>query len=701
MLKAVNTSCAKKVRAREQDSPKHYLSLDARRLLYLSKTSEVIHPSWSDRLKALLSDVFVSCFGLRLDNRIDDIQYISLKNREIITKTHRQIQVSVNSILNLKVYIPKQNFYPFLKKTFRRYIQVRKIERMIAKRKEKKPSIIRAFGRDREVFFALLPRETTLFFNPTSWCGSTKRVKLAAFIDIKDSAIAGCPDTKIFAVKIEKFKIKHCLVNKKLRVVGNKARTELYYNNLICPPAFYSLRLEYELSDDRYTLTTYLFSPYHKSDHTTLEPFTRYLFFFSKICQELSRIHNLGVIHGDIKPDNFILSKESGVNFIDFEMSSLINHPIKAVTGTPGYIAPEVVKYKLRSRGSDIYSLAVSIEEILLTKFLIQEKLGNYHLNIYLKGVSENNSHVFIFFQNKNRHEFYLVPVGPPHKEFLIFYKNLSWSILYQNIGEKLLMFSPRQYHSICWNMMVALLMRDYCSNIQHLSPYMRPKAEEMENFFRFFTFESFTTYPDEASYAQALKFIRHSLKIFRDSNLGRFPETLQMIVLCITDRKDQFFLDILNNHVEADKKALCISFLQSRVFLGHDDKKILQAATYLDIMVGYFQEKRIKVDFGCEPIKNFQLILYFYCLKIHLKAVCTFGTNANFITLYCNRVRSVIFEEIKSLMGKENLSPYNHSKAEQPPLTRSMSLPITFVQKRDSVQQCIAYLNSNKTKVN
>jgi len=87
----------------------------------------------------------------------------------------------------------------------------------------------------------------------------------------------------------------------------------------------------------------------------------------------LGHLHELGVVHGDVKPDNFVLHADR-VTLVDFGLARPFSNdhalPAPPVTvtrgGTPWYMAPEVVEGGLEPdpRG-DVYSLGVCLYEFI------------------------------------------------------------------------------------------------------------------------------------------------------------------------------------------------------------------------------------------------------------------------------------------------------------------------------------------------
>lgn len=83
-------------------------------------------------------------------------------------------------------------------------------------------------------------------------------------------------------------------------------------------------------------------------------------------------MHSRGVIHRDIKPDNIMFGDKDDINtlkIIDFGLSTYINdNKRKYQCGTPGYMAPEVVKFDEKNFGfsekCDVFSIGCILYEL-------------------------------------------------------------------------------------------------------------------------------------------------------------------------------------------------------------------------------------------------------------------------------------------------------------------------------------------------
>jgi len=97
------------------------------------------------------------------------------------------------------------------------------------------------------------------------------------------------------------------------------------------------------------------------------------IFLIYSICDGLGYIHTQGIIHGDLKCDNILLSTEKKFiiddmfypipKLADFGLSQF--KPNNIIAGTPGYIAPEIYKGSGLTKKTDIFALGMVMFEIL------------------------------------------------------------------------------------------------------------------------------------------------------------------------------------------------------------------------------------------------------------------------------------------------------------------------------------------------
>ena len=109
-------------------------------------------------------------------------------------------------------------------------------------------------------------------------------------------------------------------------------------------------------------------------------PKDKILILLKTVTHSLKILHDLGIVHGDLKPDNIIIKKtETGgytTKLIDFDDSYFSENPPNCaeIVGTPDYYSPELLAYikdtgkskpKDLTTKSDIFTLGVIFTEYL------------------------------------------------------------------------------------------------------------------------------------------------------------------------------------------------------------------------------------------------------------------------------------------------------------------------------------------------
>ena len=85
---------------------------------------------------------------------------------------------------------------------------------------------------------------------------------------------------------------------------------------------------------------------YHIARHRRFsEEQTR--FFIANIIVALEYLHNKSILHRDIKPENLVFDERGYLKITDFGIARIWNPDnSKETSGTPGYMAPEVIEGK-------------------------------------------------------------------------------------------------------------------------------------------------------------------------------------------------------------------------------------------------------------------------------------------------------------------------------------------------------------------
>jgi len=92
-----------------------------------------------------------------------------------------------------------------------------------------------------------------------------------------------------------------------------------------------------------------------------------------KLIEALDYLHDKNIVHRDLKPENLLLkskNEDTEVKLADFGLSKVLGNEVLMQTacGTPGYVAPEILKAEGYGKGVDLWSVGV-ITYILLCGF--------------------------------------------------------------------------------------------------------------------------------------------------------------------------------------------------------------------------------------------------------------------------------------------------------------------------------------------
>lgn len=94
--------------------------------------------------------------------------------------------------------------------------------------------------------------------------------------------------------------------------------------------------------------------------------------YMANICDAVDYAHQRGMIHRDIKPANLMLTTSGQAILMDFGIAKIVggtrHTATGAVVGTAMYMSPEQIKGEQPDRRSDIYSLGVTLFEMLSGK---------------------------------------------------------------------------------------------------------------------------------------------------------------------------------------------------------------------------------------------------------------------------------------------------------------------------------------------
>lgn len=92
-------------------------------------------------------------------------------------------------------------------------------------------------------------------------------------------------------------------------------------------------------------------------------------FYIAEMVSALEVLHQLGFLYRDLKPENILLDLQGHIRFSDFGLSCKLdskqNYTTNLRAGTPGYMAPELLRGMRYGFPVDIYSLGCTMYELL------------------------------------------------------------------------------------------------------------------------------------------------------------------------------------------------------------------------------------------------------------------------------------------------------------------------------------------------
>ena len=98
-------------------------------------------------------------------------------------------------------------------------------------------------------------------------------------------------------------------------------------------------------------------------------PVNKVMEYMANICDAVDYAHQRGMIHRDIKPANIMLNTQGQVILMDFGIAKIVggqrHTATGAVVGTAMYMSPEQIRGERPDRRSDIYSLGVTLFEMV------------------------------------------------------------------------------------------------------------------------------------------------------------------------------------------------------------------------------------------------------------------------------------------------------------------------------------------------
>ncbi|MBN1295391.1 protein kinase, partial [bacterium] len=116
-------------------------------------------------------------------------------------------------------------------------------------------------------------------------------------------------------------------------------------------------------------------------------PSERVISIGSQILSALDHSHSKNLIHSDIKPQNIFIDSNDHATLVDFGIARTLGSQVREQTvyGTPGYISPEQITGNPATQRSDIYSLGVTLYEMVTGDMPFEDETVDQILENQLK----------------------------------------------------------------------------------------------------------------------------------------------------------------------------------------------------------------------------------------------------------------------------------------------------------------------------
>lgn len=170
----------------------------------------------------------------------------------------------------------------------------------------------------------------------------------------------------IFALK-EMSKVK-IYIKKSIQNIINERK----YLSMLNNPFIINMNYAFETEENLYIVMDYLSGGdlrYYLCRHNRISE-SKVKFIVTNILLALKYIHSKHIIHRDLKPENLVFDSKGYLHLTDFGISHEYNEGDEIIdsSGTPGYMAPEIVLRKPHNFNVDFFGLGVIIYELITGK---------------------------------------------------------------------------------------------------------------------------------------------------------------------------------------------------------------------------------------------------------------------------------------------------------------------------------------------
>ena len=163
----------------------------------------------------------------------------------------------------------------------------------------------------------------------------------------------------------------------KLKIIEKKSENSINYEREILSklnnPFIINMYYAFQDSDNLYLVMDYLKGGdlrFHLTRHIHFSE-EQSRFFICNILVALEYIHSQDIIHRDIKPENLVLDQNGYARLTDFGIAKKNSEKNKMkgdTSGTPGYMAPEIMRGIIHSFEVDFFAVGIVAYEFMKGK---------------------------------------------------------------------------------------------------------------------------------------------------------------------------------------------------------------------------------------------------------------------------------------------------------------------------------------------
>ena len=173
-----------------------------------------------------------------------------------------------------------------------------------------------------------------------------------------------------------------------------------------------------------------------KRDKNNLHNISETQFYISSLFIILNYLNSKNIIHRDLKPDNIMINEKGYIKLIDFGTAIILKDFTSTITGTPHYIAPEVLIGKGYNSSCDYWSLGIITHELYYNYYPfgndatnpmdIYRQVLKREVNLSMKGDPIVNSFIRCLLKKKTSKRLCSLDSAKKHS----FFKNFNWEDL-------------------------------------------------------------------------------------------------------------------------------------------------------------------------------------------------------------------------------------------------------------------------------